>query len=83
MPLDNTDLAVLLYNRSNKPIVGGFLYRKVGWPFRSARIRDLYLQEEVGVYEYEYYAAIPARGVRVFRLQKNASQDNPLIDVEQ
>lgn len=70
MPLENTDLAVLLYNRGNKPIMGGFIYNKVGWPFRAAEIRDLYQQEVVGTYDYEYYAPIPAHGVRVFRLRQ-------------
>lgn len=83
MPLDNTDLAVLLYNRSNKPIVGGFIYRKVGWPFRAAEIRDLYLQQEIGPYDYEYYTVIPARGVKVFRLRKPASTPSLPIQAEQ
>jgi hypothetical protein len=73
MPLDNTDLAVLLYNRGSKPLVGGFIYRKVGWPFRSAQLRDLYLQQDIGQYDYEYYAVIPAHGVKVFRLRKPTS----------
>jgi hypothetical protein len=74
MPLDNTDIAVVLYNRSKKTTLGGFSYSKIGWPFRSAIIRDLYKHEDLGVYDNEYYALVPGNGVMVFRLRKNVSE---------
>lgn len=70
MPLDNTDIAVVLYNRGKKQTMGGFIYREVGWPYRSAMVRDLYKHEDLGVYDNEYYGMVPGNGVRVFRIRR-------------
>jgi alpha-galactosidase len=67
-PLDGGAKAVILLNRGDSPVRIQFAFAEVGWPARTAAVRDLWRKKDMGPFSERYSAEVASHGVVMLRL---------------
>lgn len=71
-PLENGDMAIVLYNSANHTATHiQISWEEIGWPKETrVKVRDLWNRIDVGNFKYGYESEIAANDVQMLRLSK-------------
>jgi hypothetical protein len=64
-------MAVVLFNRNVLSRSISFRFSDLGLYWRTAKIRDLWKKENLGVFEHSFHATVPAKSAVMIKISKN------------